>query len=485
MSRAEKVSKSASCAVIIMAAGQGKRMRSTLPKVLHSVAGRPLLHQTLHAVLDAAPQAKIAVIVGHGRELVEASVLNVPRFAQASISFIVQSEQKGTGHAVSCAMNSTWGKKLRDEKLPTLVLPGDLPLVPSALIAQMTESLPRNAKLRLLTTELEDPSGYGRIVRRGRGSRGAVLRIVEEKDASQSERAIREVGASIYLFQATFLAVGLGRLSPRNAQGEYYLTDLVAQASKSTGGVDVLRWAAPEDLRGVNDPWELALAQKILNRRLVQKWAQAGVQFEDLDSVTIGADVLLAEEVKVGPGVVLKGFTRVERGAELASSVVLTATRVGERAKVKVGTVAEDSEIGVEAQVGPYAHLRPGSHLGPRVKVGNFVEIKKTTLGEKTSVAHLSYLGDAVVGSRVNIGCGFVTCNYDGTSKHQTVIEDDVFMGSDCQVIAPLTVGKGAYIASGSTLTQNVEPGALAIARSRQVTKSGYARRFRKSESRE
>jgi bifunctional UDP-N-acetylglucosamine pyrophosphorylase/glucosamine-1-phosphate N-acetyltransferase len=455
-------------------------MKSPLPKVLHPIAGRPLLHQTLHAVLDAEPQARIAIVVGHGREQVEQSVRAVERFKAASIDFVVQEEQRGTGDAAAAAIRSDWGGRIVSEKVPVLVLPGDLPLIRPGLILEMCAKLPKGARMRLLTTTLADPSGYGRVVRRGRAPRGKVLRIVEEKDASSNEKSIREVATSIYLFNPSFLRAGLSRLTPKNAQKEYYLTDLVAQASKDPAGVDVLEWLDSEDLRGVNDLWELAQAHQVLNRRIVRHWAQSGVRFVDPDAVRVDAEVVLEPGAWVGPWVVLEGQTRIGEGCEISASSVLKNAVLERGVRVKPGCVIEESRIASDAQIGPYAHLRPGSKVGEAAKIGNFVELKKTTVGSKSSIAHLSYLGDARVGDRVNIGCGFVTCNYDGFHKHETVIEDEVFLGSDCQTVAPLTVGRGAYVASGSTLTRNVEPGALAIARVRQENKAGYADRLRK-----
>jgi bifunctional UDP-N-acetylglucosamine pyrophosphorylase/glucosamine-1-phosphate N-acetyltransferase len=457
-------------------------MRSPLPKVLHEAGGQPLLFHILNRVLESAPRASVAIVVGHAREKVEAAVRGNSRYSAMEITFIHQAEQRGTGHAARCAMDSPWGAAMAKAKASVLVLPGDLPLMTSALVAQMFEPLGRSAMMRLLTCELTDPTGYGRIVRRGK--KGPPLRIVEEKDANLREKQISEVGASIYLFNSAFLKVALGKLSNKNAQGEYYLTDLVALTVRAQKKVDVLEWKDAEDLRGVNDPWELALANRISNERIVKSWAQKGVRFLDPMSAWIDETVQIGEETVVHPGVILSGSTVIGRNVTLGPRVVLKHTKVGDGAHLKVGTVAESSSIGAEAQIGPYAHLRPESDVGKKSKIGNFVELKKAKIGVGTSVAHLSYVGDATVGDRVNIGCGFVTCNYDGRTingnrKHQTIIEDDVFVGSACQTVAPLKVGKGAYIASGSTITEDVEPESLAIARARQVNKPGYARKLK------
>jgi len=476
---------------MILAAGQGKRMRSNLPKVLHEIGGKPLLYHVLSAVGAAkqgvdVSQVPVAIVVGHQREAVEKFVQEDPVLSLMDITFVHQPEQRGTGHAARFAMDSEWGEQRVKEKAAVLVLPGDLPLISPSLIEQMSSPLGRGDALKLLTCDLPDPTGYGRVVRRGK--QGSVMRIVEEKDATMREKAIREVALSIYLFDAAFLQVGLRKISNKNSQAEYYLTDLISQAAARRKKINVLKWADHEDLRGVNDPWELALAGRILNERVLRSWAMKGVLFVDPWTVRIDSSVILSEGVVLHPGVILTGTTEIAAGSELGPNVVLKNVQVGQGVKIKAGTVAEDSVIGAQTQVGPYAHLRPDSKVGSRAKIGNFVELKKAVIGDGSSVAHLSYLGDAEVGRNVNIGCGFVTCNYDGRvingqRKHKTIIEDEVFMGSDCQAVAPVRIGKGAFVASGSTITRDVPSGDLAIARSKQVNKTGYAARFRPAPS--
>ncbi len=471
-----------SCGIILLAAGHGKRMRSSLPKVLHEVGGRPLLFHVLERIQAVAPTAPIAIVLGHQSQKVEAAIRNSNLFSDLKITYIQQPEQRGTGHAAKCVMESSWGKDRLSARQPVLVLPGDQPLLNDELVSQILEPLSRTSALRLLTCELPDPSGYGRVVRRGK--KGPVLRIVEERDANLREKAICEVAASIYFFQSSFLSVGLQRLSNKNSQGEYYLTDLIGQAVRAKKPIEVLVWKNHDHLRGVNDSWELAQAQRLLNEQTVKKWAQKGVKFLDPWSTWIDVSVEIGEEVVISQNVVLSGKTEIGRGVKLGPHVVLKNMQVGEGSEVKAGTVAENSTIGSHALVGPYAHLRPDSSVGEGCKIGNFVELKKTHIGDHTSVAHLSYLGDAEVGSHVNIGCGFVTCNYDGRviegeRKHRTIIEDGVFLGSDCQTVAPVKIGKGAYVASGSTITEDVEADSLAVARARQVNKPGYARKLR------
>jgi len=472
--------------VIVLAAGLGKRMKSPLPKVLHEIAGEPILFHILQGLRTAcvaldAPDLEIGIVVGHGREKVEAAVRGHPEFADLNLSFLVQSEQKGTGHAARMAMDSEWGRALVAKKTNVLVLPGDLPLLPPRLVTEMLEDLGRGEVLRLLTCELPDPTGYGRVIRKGKAS---VQKIVEEKDANPRQKEIREVAASIYSFDARYLASALPKLSTRNAQGEFYLTDVIEMAGKKKLKMSVLKWANPQDLRGINDLWELSQAEKILQMRLIAAHARNGVRFLDPDSCVVERGVEIGVGARIHRGVVLRGKTKIGEGTDVGSNCVLRSTVLGRDVEMKAGCYCQDSVVADAAKVGPYAHLRPGSRVGREAKIGNFVELKNAVIGENTSVAHLSYVGDAVIGARVNVGCGFVTCNFDGRvidgkRKHETVIEDDAFVGSDCQTIAPVKIGRGAYVASGSTITEDVEPEALAIARSRQVNKPGYARKLK------
>ncbi len=467
--------------VIILAAGLGKRMFSSLPKVLVSLCGRPMLFNILDRVSESSPGARVAIVVGHQKELLIEQV-KAQKYKNLEIEFIHQAEQKGTGHAVRCAMESEWGKLAVANKENVLVLPGDLPLMTKELILEMSEPLKRGSALKLLTAILPDPQGYGRIIRKSK--KGPVLRIVEEKDANAREKLIQEVGLSIYTFQAQFLMNGVAALKNTNAQKEYYLTDLIEMAARKKRTIETLTWECPEDVRGVNNPYELSQASGTLNARIVKAHAMSGVRIVDLNSVRIEPAVRIAPDVTIYPGAMLEGNTVIEAGSVIGANVILKNVKVGARSELKAGTYAEDSIIGADCKLGPYAHLRPESVIGDHTKIGNFVELKKTKIGEHTSVAHLSYLGDAEVGSRVNIGCGFVTCNFDGRvidgqRKHKTIIEDDVFVGSDCQTVAPLTLKKGSFIASGSTITQSVEEDTLAIARSRQVNKIGYAKKLK------
>jgi bifunctional UDP-N-acetylglucosamine pyrophosphorylase/glucosamine-1-phosphate N-acetyltransferase len=466
--------------IVILAAGLGKRMYSSLPKVLVPVCGRPMLFNSLDRIAEVAPQTRVAMVVGHQKNLVIEKV-RAEKFP-LQIEFVEQTEQKGTGHAVKCAMESEWGNETVAGKGNVLVLPGDLPLMSADLIKEMIEPLKRGSALKLLTAVLVDPSGYGRIIRKGK--KGAVLRITEEKDANAREKLIREVGLSIYAFNAQFLLSGVGGLKNNNAQKEYYLTDLIALAVSKKRAIETHTWENPEDVRGVNNPYELAIAAGILNSRVIKTHAMNGVQFICLQSVRIDPTVKIAQNVTLYPGVILEGSTSIANGALIGPQVYLKNVKVGAGAEIKTGTVGEDSEVGPDVKLGPYAHLRPETVVKTGAKIGNFVELKKAIIGEKTAISHLSYVGDAEVGARVNIGCGFVTCNYDGrvidgSRKHKSIIEDDVFIGSDCQIVAPITLKRGSFVASGSTITEDVPEDALAIARSRQVNKPGYAKKLK------
>ncbi|MCM0607101.1 MAG: bifunctional UDP-N-acetylglucosamine diphosphorylase/glucosamine-1-phosphate N-acetyltransferase GlmU [Xanthomonadaceae bacterium] len=436
---------------IILAAGQGKRMHSDLPKVCHEVMGRPMVLHVYHQLKKADPSASICVVIGHGREEVKKC------FKGLDVSFAVQEQQLGTGHAVQQALNSPWGGKIG--KAPVLVLSGDTPLITSEAIQAIAGEKLGKTVVRMLTTHLDNPTGYGRVIRKGK----SVKAVVEQKDASPAQQKIREVNTGVYLFDSAFLRANINLINNRNSQSEFYLPDVLGIAVKKQKPVEGVIYSESRDLSGVNNPWELSLANQVMAGRINRGHAMNGVFFIDPGEVWIDIDVEIASGTKIEPNVILRG-----------------KTVIGSRVHLKAGTIIADSRVDSDASLGPYAHIRPESHVGKGAKIGNFVELKKARIGEKTAISHLSYIGDAIVGSLVNIGCGFVTCNYDGKSKHQTIIEDEVFMGSDCQVIAPLKVGLGAYVASGSTLTKDVPAGSLAIARTRQENKLDYAKKFKK-----
>jgi len=395
---------------VFLAAGHGKRMRSALPKVLHECAGKSLISRSLDEAYQSLPHANLVVVVGHAKDQVIAHLeLWKQKNPNAQLEWVEQpTPQRGTGHAVQSLLTL----KSFQEAGPgadVLVLPGDLPLVTGALVQGLSEPLGKSSHYRLLTTVLTDPTGYGRVVRSGKTAK----KIVEEKDASPAEKKIREVACSLYLFKASLLKSLLPKLKDNNAQKEFYLTDLISLAFKTKKKGEILEWREPGDLRGVNDLGELAEAEATARLRVIKKWAKEGVRFVDPNRVRVDDTVVLAAGVIVEEGAILTGDTVVEEGAKIGPNVSLKSARVGKNAEVKTGSFVEKSSIGEGAKVGPYAHLRPNSQVGAHAKIGNFVELKETTIGAHTSVAHLSYLGDATVGERVNIGCGFVTCNFN------------------------------------------------------------------------
>jgi bifunctional UDP-N-acetylglucosamine pyrophosphorylase/glucosamine-1-phosphate N-acetyltransferase len=453
-------------AAVILAAGQGTRMKSALPKVLHEVCGLPMVAHVVRAARSAGAD-RVVVVVGHGRELVEEDLAR--RFGDA-VQTAVQHEQKGTGHATRCGM-----APLEGYEGDVVILAGDVPLLEGEAIAALVLARQTSRKkLAVLTSHLDDPTGYGRILRDGHGN---VVGIREHKDASEPERAIKECNTGVYCAEASFLRESLERLDANNAQGELYLTDVVAMAA-AQGGSAAVSWSA-ESVAGVNDRAQLAEVDRTMRLRLARHFARTGVTVRDPETTYLGADVVLAPDVVIEPNVHLRGRTRVDAGARIDTGCVLEDVHVLSGAVLKPYTVAQKSTVGEAAQVGPFSHLRPESVLGPEVHVGNFVETKKTTLGRGSKANHLAYLGDGIVGEKVNVGAGTIFCNYDGFQKHTTVLEDGCFIGSDSQLVAPVTVGKNAYVGTGTTVTKNVPEDALAISRVRQDNKLGYAPRLR------
>jgi bifunctional UDP-N-acetylglucosamine pyrophosphorylase/glucosamine-1-phosphate N-acetyltransferase len=454
--------------VIILAAGLGTRMKSETPKVLHRVAGRPLVFWPL-ALAQTLGARRVLVVLGHKLELVRAALdARYPGAAEV----VRQEQMLGTGDAVRQALPALAAEP---DDARVLILYGDVPLL-GLDVCERLLAAQGGAPLALVTTRLADPTGYGRVVRT---EGGAVARIVEHKDASAAERALDEVNAGIYAISLGFLRRELPLLTPQNAQGELYLTDLVARAAAAGAVPSCL--APPDDVAGVNDRVDLARMDGIARRRIAEGWMRAGVTIVAPDTVAIDADVAaIGRDVELGPGVALRGArTRVEDGARIDAGCVVTDSVVGAGAVVKPYSVLSDSQIGARAQIGPFAHCRPGSVLEDDVHLGNFVETKKAHLGRGAKANHLAYLGDAEIGAKSNIGAGTITCNYDGVDKHKTVIGEGVFIGSDTQLVAPVTVGKGAYVGAGTTVTEDVPPGALALTRTPQVNVEGYVEKKR------
>lgn len=453
-------------AAVVLAAGEGTRMRSGTPKVLHEICGRTLLGHVLAAVEPLKP-TRIAVVVGSGRDQVTELLGTEAPDALA----VVQSEQHGTGHAVRLAMQA-----LADVDGTVLVVPGDAPLLDSDTLLTLVEQHEDDeAAATLLTAVLADPTGYGRVVRDGSGN---VVRIVEHRDAVPQERDITEVGTSVYAFDAVLLRAALERIDTNNVQGEEYLTDAIAILVADGYAVGAMTAPDPDETKGVNDRLELADARRLLRDRLLRRWMRDGVTVVDPATTWIDVGVQLAPDVVLHPGTQLLGSTRVSARAEIGPECSLRDTVVGEAAKI-VRAQCEGAEIGAEATVGPYAYLRPGARLGRGAKVGTYVEVKNSDVGDRAKVPHLTYVGDASIGEGTNIGAATVFVNYDGVAKHRTVIGSEARTGADNMFVAPVQVGDGAYTAAGSVITNDVPPGAMAVARSRQRNIEGWVQRRR------
>jgi len=445
--------------VIILAAGLGTRMKSKTIKILHRAAGRPIIDYVLDLAAELSSNPPVMVI-GHQRDDVQKAVNNRARFA-------IQEEQLGTGHAVLQAAPhaATNGN--------VLILSGDVPLTRRETLQRLLDEHERSANaLTLLTMRLSDPGMYGRIVR---DDSSAVTRIVEARDATDDEKRIDEVNAGIYVFRGDQLFEHLRNLSTNNAQGEYYLTDLLAVLRERGQRVGALVVDDPIEALGVNSRADLAQVDSEIQRRVVEKLMKEGVTFRNPSTAVIDSTVTIGADTVIYPFVTIEGNSQIGSDCVIEPGVHLTNVRTGDNVHIKTGTVAEDAIVEDEASVGPYAHLRPGTKLGRHVKVGNFVETKKAVFGEGAKASHLSYIGDADVGADVNIGAGTITCNYDGVNKHKTILEDGVFIGSDTQLVAPVRVGRGAYVGAGSTITKDVPPEALAISRTPQRNIEGWA----------
>jgi bifunctional UDP-N-acetylglucosamine pyrophosphorylase / glucosamine-1-phosphate N-acetyltransferase len=439
--------------VVVLAAGQGTRMKSRLPKVLQPVAGRPMLGHVLDTA-QALSAAAVHVVHGHGAEQVR------EWFASAhpqdrSVRWVLQTEQKGTAHAVAQALPGI------PDDATVLVLYGDVPLVRSETLRPLLEG----RGLALLTAELTDPRGYGRILR---NKLDRVTGIVEDKDASAHQRRIREVNTGFMALPAKKLKQWLPKVGTKNAKGEYYLTDLVALAAKDKVAVTAHVAADPVEVQGVNDPLQLAEAERAWQRRAATQLLREGLQIRDPARFDLRGRLTFGTDVMLDVGVVLEGSVALGDGVRVGPYTVLRDVTLGAGTRVESHSVLESMSAGRDCRIGPFARVRPDSRLADAVHVGNFVEIKKTTLGRGSKANHLAYLGDGTIGADVNVGAGTIFCNYDGAHKHQTVLEDEVFVGSDTQLVAPVRVGKGATIAAGSTITKDVPPGGLAICRARE-----------------
>jgi bifunctional UDP-N-acetylglucosamine pyrophosphorylase/glucosamine-1-phosphate N-acetyltransferase len=444
--------------IVILAAGMGKRMHSALPKVLHPLAGKPLLSHVVDTARSLHPST-LTVVYGHGGDA-------VPQALQAAdLAFTLQEPQLGTGHAVQQAANRL------DDSVPTLVLYGDVPLTKASTLQRLLDSAGRD-KLSILTVTLPDPTGYGRMVRKN----GAIVSIVEQKDASEAERAIKEVNTGIMVAPTARLKTWLANLSNDNAQSEYYLTDIVALAVAD--GVAVAS-AQPDDVAetlGVNSKLQLAELERLLQLQTARRLLEQGVTLADPARIDVRGELVCGRDVSIDVNCVFEGKVELEDGVNIGANCVIRNAHIGRGTNIKTFSHIEDAEVGAANQIGPYARLRPGTVLAEDVHIGNFVEIKNSQIAAHSKANHLSYVGDATVGSKVNIGAGTITCNYDGVNKSRTVIEDEAFIGSDTQLVAPVTVGKGATLGAGTTLTRNAPAGKLTVSRARQTTIEGWTR---------
>jgi bifunctional UDP-N-acetylglucosamine pyrophosphorylase/glucosamine-1-phosphate N-acetyltransferase len=437
--------------VIVLAAGLGKRMRSDLPKVLQPLAGRPLLGHVLETARALAPR-RIVVVHGHGAERVRAA------FPDAELEWALQAERLGTGHAVMQALP----RVAPDGDV--LILYGDVPLVRAATMKRLVDD--SQGGVALLTAELPDPSGYGRIVR---DASGRVTRIVEERDADSSERRIREVNAGFLATSARHLASWLARIGNDNAQREYYLTDVVALAVADGVPVAAVRVSDPCEVAGVNSKQELAALERAVQRRQAEALLESGVTLADPARVDVRGALQCGRDVFIDVNCVFEGRVTLGDGVRVGANCILRDVEIAAATEVHPFSLLERASVGQRCRIGPYARLRPGTELADEVHVGNFVEVKASRLGAGSKANHLAYVGDSEVGTGVNIGAGTITCNYDGVSKHRTIIEDDCFIGSDATLVAPVRIARGSYIGAGSTISKDTPAGQLTVARAKQV----------------
>lgn len=446
--------------VVILAAGKGTRMKSVLPKVMQPLAGRPLLRH----VVDTAHTLKAArtlIVHGHGGELVQQA------FAGDDLLWAEQAEQKGTGHAVQMAL----------PQLPftgrTLILYGDVPLMTAATLGRLIEKVGSEKAMGLITLEMADPSGYGRIVR---NATGAVTRIVEQKDASEDEKRIREVNTGIFCVPNALLHKWLPRLENSNAQGEYYLTDIIAMAAAESVTIETVQPEQGWEVDGINDKLQLATLERVHQRVQAENLMRAGVTLIDPARFDLRGQFVHGMDVHIEPNVILEGKVVLGNNVRIGANCQLKDCEIGDNVIIKPNSLIEDARVGAGAEIGPFARLRPGTVLAENVHIGNFVETKKAVLGKGSKANHLAYLGDADIGSGVNIGAGTITCNYDGVNKHLTTIGDDAFIGTNSSLIAPVTIGKGATTGAGSAIAKDVPDNTLAVARGKQLTIEGWQR---------
>ena len=455
-------------AIAIMAAGKGTRLKSKQPKVLHQVGGKPLLAHVIYAAKQVVPATDIYVIVGHDADKVRESV------QQTGVQFVRQEPQRGTGHALMCAAPVL---KKYDQ---VIVLSGDAPLITAETILRLRDfHQQKKAAMTILSAQLEDPTGYGRLIRTG-GRSSEVKSVVEEKSASPAQKKIREINSGFYAFSTKPLFENIERLKTDNPHGEYYLTDMAAVLRKSKERVAAIETRNPAEILGSNTRAEIVDLDRKLRLEKCLKLMSEGVTIFYPDSCVIDWDVEVGTDTIIEPFVQLLGKTRIGSDCRIRSYSVIQNSQIGDEVLIKPGCVLDEAAVSNGAILGPFSHLRPGSEIGEGAHVGNFVETKKIRLGRKSKANHLTYLGDAEIGDGVNIGAGTITCNYDGINKYKTIIEDGSFIGSDATLVAPVTIGRGAYVAAASCITQDVPADSLALARAQQIVKEGWAKRKKK-----
>lgn len=447
-----------SLSVIILAAGQGTRMKSSMPKVLHAVAGKPMVQHVIDNAHGLNAE-KIVVVYGHGGDQVQAAIKD------QKIEWVLQAQQLGTGHAVQQALPNL------SDSHKALILYGDVPLTRPETLTALLAKQPSHG-IGLLTVNLVDPTGYGRIIRDG----GKVQSIVEQKDASDAQKKITEVNTGIMCCDANDLRRWLSNLKNNNAQKEYYLTDIIAMCVAEGGVVETHQPQSADEVEGVNNRLQLADLERRYQRRLAEQLMTQGVTLRDPNRVDIRGHVSIASDVEIDVNVIIEGRCSIATGCKIGANSILKNVRLANHVDVLPNSILEDCVVGEHSVIGPFARLRPGAELADNVHIGNFVEVKKATIGSKSKANHLSYIGDAEIGKNCNIGAGTITCNYDGANKHLTVIEDDVFVGSDTQLVAPVRVKKGATIGAGTTVTKEVSDDALVISRVAQKEIVGWQR---------
>lgn len=446
--------------VVILAAGKGTRMKSALPKVLHRVGGLPMIEHVLRTADRLNPRSR-TVVVGHMKESVRQALA-----ARPDLTFVIQEPQRGTGDALLRTASV-----LEQATGSILLLSGDVPLLRPATLTRLIEQHDQaDAAATVLTAVVERPYGYGRIIR----TAGQLSRIVEERDASPAQRDIKEINSGVYLFAIAPLYEALQGLATHNAQGESYLPDLIASSRRRKRRVQAVLVESPDEILGINSRSELAEASKIVRHTKNEELMAAGVTIDDPETTYIDQDVEVGPDTVIHPGVHLEGRTRIGSACEIHAGVRIVNSVLDDRVTIRNFCVLDGAHLGSGSLIGPFAHLRPESRVGSEAHVGNFVELKKTTLGAGSKANHLAYLGDATIGDRVNVGAGTITCNYDGERKHQTVIEDGAFIGSDTQLVAPVTIGRGAYVGSGATVREDVPAGALAVSAGKQRNIEGW-----------